>query len=551
MTKRIFRSIFLVAAVVLLAAFVLITGVLYEYFSNNQMSQLTAQAQLAAQGVEQAGADYFSGLDETGYRITWIAADGTVLYDSDAEADMMENHSEREEVREALENGSGESVRYSTTLMERQLYAAERLSDGTVIRLSGAQYTVLTLVLGMLQPLIVILAAAIGLSLWLASRLSKRIVRPLNELDPDKPEKIEAYEELRPLTEKLCSQQRQLRAQEEELQRKRGEFEAASGNMIEGLVLLNEQGEVLSINRAAMRLLGVGRGCTGRQMPVPEGFGELSGLLKKALGGEHGDISLTIGEGSYQIYASPVMSNDKTAGAVLLFIDTTEKQGAEQMRREFTANVSHELKTPLHTISGCAELLANGMVKPEDVPRFSLRIQSEAKRMIALVDDIIKLSHLDEGAEDMRREETDLYSLAMDTVRSLTPAAREAGVSLELSGESAVINGVPQLLGGIIYNLCDNAIKYNRRGGSVAVTVADGPDAARLTVSDTGIGIPPEQQERIFERFYRVDKSHSKEVGGTGLGLSIVKHAAKLHNAVISMHSVPGEGTEIKVEFPK
>ncbi len=550
MTKRVFRAICLVAAVVLLAAFVLIMGVLYEYFSNNQMNQLTAQAQLAAQGVEKSGADYFSGLDSTGYRITWIAADGAVLYDSDAEAESMENHHEREEVREALEYGSGESMRYSTTLMERQLYAAERLSDGTVIRLSGAQYTVLTLVLGMLQPVAVIAAAALGLSLWLASRLSKRIVKPLNELDPDEPDKIDTYEELKPLTEKLCSQQRQLKAQAEELQRKRDEFEAASGNMTEGLVLLNEQGAVLSINKAAKRLLGISC-CIGRDMPLPSGSAELRELLQKALRGEHGEISVPIGEGSYQIYASPVISNEKIAGAVLLIIDITEKERSEQMRREFTANVSHELKTPLHTISGCAELLANGMVKQEDVPRFSLQIRSEAKRMIALVEDIIKLSHLDEGAEDMRREETDLYSLAKDAVCSLSPEAQEAGVSLELSGESAVITGVPQLLDGIIHNLCDNAIKYNRRGGSVAVTVTDGPDKVRLTVKDTGIGIPPEQQERIFERFYRVDKSHSKEVGGTGLGLSIVKHAAKLHNAAISMHSVPGEGTEIKVDFPK
>ena len=550
MTKRIFRSICLVAAAVLLAAFVLIMGVMYDYFSDNQMSQLKAQAQLAAQGVEKSGADYFGGLDDTGYRITWIAADGIVLYDSDAEAGNMENHHEREEVREALEYGSGESMRYSTTLMERQLYAAERLSDGTVIRLSGAQYTVLTLVLGMLQPVAVIAAAALGLSLWLASRLSKRIVKPLNELDPDEPDKIDTYEELKPLTEKLCSQQRQLKAQAEELQRKRDEFEAASGNMTEGLVLLNEQGAVLSINKAAKRLLGISC-CIGRDMPLPSGSAELRELLQKALRGEHGEISVPIGEGSYQIYASPVISNEKIAGAVLLIIDITEKERSEQMRREFTANVSHELKTPLHTISGCAELLANGMVKQEDVPRFSLQIRSEAKRMIALVEDIIRLSHLDEGAEDMRREETDLYSLAKDAVCSLSPEAQEAGVSLELSGESAVITGVPQLLDGIIHNLCDNAIKYNRRGGSVAVTVTDGPDKVRLTVKDTGIGIPPEQQERIFERFYRIDKSHSKEVGGTGLGLSIVKHAAKLHNAPIGIHSVPGEGTEIKVDFPK
>ena len=551
MTKRIFRSICLVAVVVLLAAFVLIMGVLYDYFSNNQMSQLAAQARLAAQGVEQNGMDYFRGLDNTGYRITWIAADGTVLYDSDAEAVRMENHYEREEVREALETGSGESMRYSTTLMERQLYAAKRISDGTVVRLSGAQYTALTLVLSMLQPVIVIAAAALGLSLWLAFRLSKRIVKPLNELDPDEPEKIETYEELRPLTEKLCSQQHQLRVQTEELQRKRDEFDAAAGNMIEGLVLLNEQGMILSINKAATRLLGISCGCIGKDMLLLNDSAEMRELLQKTHRGEHGEISVPIGEGSYQIYASPVISNEKIAGAVLLIIDITEKERAEQMRREFTANVSHELKTPLHTISGCAELLSNGMVRQEDVPRFSLQIQSEAKRMIALVEDIIKLSHLDEGAEDMRREETDLYALVKDTVCSLIQSAQEVGVSLELSGESAKITGVPQLLRGIVYNLCDNAIKYNCKGGSVTVTVTDETDTVHLTVKDTGIGIPPEQQERIFERFYRVDKSHSKEVGGTGLGLSIVKHAVKLHNAEISMNSVPGEGTEIKVDFPK
>lgn len=550
MTKRIFRSICLVAAVVLLAAFTLIMGVLYDYFSNNQMSQLKAQALLAAQGVEQGGMDYFTALDDTGYRITWIDADGSVLYDSDAEAAEMENHNEREEVREALETGSGESTRYSTTLMERQLYAAERLPDGTVVRLSAAQYTALTLLLGMLQPVAVIAAAALGLSLWLAFRLAKRIVNPLNELDPDTPEKIEIYEELKPLTEKLCSQQRQLRAQAEELQRKRDEFAAAADNMIEGLVLLNENSEILSINKAAMRLLDISGDCVGENMLLIASP-ELRGLIEGARMGEHGEISVSIGGAGYQIYASPVVSNERIAGAALLIIDVTEKEKNETQRREFSANVSHELKTPLHTISGCAELLANGMVKPEDVPRFSLQIQSEAKRMIALVDDIIKLSHLDEGAEDMRREKMDLFTLAQDAVRRLTPAAQEAEVSLELSGGSAEITGVPQLLGGIIYNLCDNAIKYNRSGGSVHVSVTDEAEGVRLTVKDTGIGIPAEQRERIFERFYRVDKSRSKAVGGTGLGLSIVKHAAKLHNAAINVVSSPGEGSEIEVYFPK
>lgn len=551
MTKRIFRSIFTVAAVILLASFVLITGVLYEYFSNKQVDQLNMQTHLAAQGLEAAGEDYLSDMDISGCRLTWIAADGTVLYDSQAEQSGMENHADREEVRQALKTGHGESMRYSTTLMERQLYSADRLSDGTVVRISDTQYTPLTLILGMIQPVIIIALIALLLSLLLASRMAKRIVKPLNEMSLDNAEKIETYPELAPLTDKLKSQQNQLREQEKELRRRRDEFDAATGSMTEGLVLLNEQGSVLSINKAATKALDIGRYCIGKDIRALSEEPRLRETVEKALGGEHGEAHITLGGVSYRLYASPVTSGDRVAGAALLMLDTTEKEKAEQLRREFSANVSHELKSPLHTISGCAELLANGMVKQEDVPRFSLQIQSEAKRMIALVDDIIKLSHLDEGAEDMRREETDLYCLAMDAVRGLTPAAREAGVSLELSGESAVITGVPQLLGGIIYNLCDNAIKYNRRGGSVNVTITDGADAAQLTVKDTGIGIPPEQQERIFERFYRVDKSHSKEVGGTGLGLSIVKHAAKLHNAVISMHSVPGEGTEIKVDFPK
>lgn len=550
MTKRIFRSIFTVAAVVLLASFVLITGVLYEYFSNKQMDQLNMQTHLAAQGVETSGESYFDDMDISGCRVTWIAADGTVLYDSQAEQTDMENHADREEVQQALKTGHGESMRYSTTLMERQLYSADRLSDGTVLRISDMQYTPLTLILGMIQPVIIIALLALLLSLYLASRMSKRIVKPLNEMSLDDAEKIDTYPELAPLTDKLRSQQNQLREQETELRRRRDEFDAAIGSMTEGLVLLNEQRSVLSINKSATKILDISRYCIGKDILSLSSAPQLHEIVGKALGGEHCEARITLGGVSYRFYASPVSSGDKVTGIVLLMLDTTEKEKAEQLRREFSANVSHELKTPLHTISGSAELLANGIVKSEDVPQFLSRIQSEAKRMTALIDDIIKLSHLDEGAEDMQREDVDLLVVARREANNLAQTAENAEVKLSVSGESAVINGIPQLLDAIVHNLCENAIKYNRPGGFVHVNVRHEGAKALLTVEDNGIGIPPEQQERIFERFYRVDKSHSREVGGTGLGLSIVKHAAALHNAQISVSSVPDKGTTITIAFP-
>ena len=550
MTKRIFRSILLVAAAVLLASFVLITGVLYDYFSNNQMEQLRAQTALAAQGVEKSGEGYFAGLGSHGTRLTWIAADGTVLYDSTATAAKMENHADREEVSSALKTGTGESTRYSTTLMERQLYCAQRLHDGTVVRLSCEQYTPLMLVLGMLQPVIVIAAAALAVSGVLASGLSKRIVRPLNELRLDEPDKIETYPELAPLTDKLRSQQNQLRAQEKELRQRRDEFDAATENMIEGLVLLNERGTILSINKSATKLLDISRYCVGKDILLLNNSRQMQELLGRVRSGEHCEMPIEHGGVSYTVYASPVVSGERVAGTVLLVLDMTEKEKAEKLRREFSANVSHELKTPLHTISGCAELLVNGMVKPDDIPRFAAQIQSESKRMITLIEDIIKLSHLDEGAGDMQRCDADLAAIARATVENLQPAAKAADVALSVNACPAVIkNGIPQLLEAIVYNLCENAIKYNRPGGFVKVSVEKNADGTVLTVEDNGIGIPTEQQERIFERFDRVDKSHSKEVGGTGLGLSIVKHAAALHNAKISMHSAPDEGTSISVVF--
>lgn len=551
MKKHIFRSICFVAISVFLASLVLIMGVLYDYFSRTQQTQLRAQTQLAAQAVEHEGMAYFDGLSLDKTRVTWIAADGSVLYDSQTNADTMENHLDRTEVQQALTTGTGESSRYSSTLMERQLYAAQRLSDGTVIRLSGAHLSLPSLALMMIQPILIAAAIAVVLALVLAMRLAKRIVKPLNELDLDNPKENRGYEELQPLLDRVDSQQRQLKWQETELKRKQSEFETATDNMSEGVVLLNEQGIILSINKAASRLLSVSKYCVGKDILLLNNSFALQELLRQAKGGAHCETAMQLDGTDYQLNASPVMSDGAVTGIALLIFDISEKEKAEQMRREFTANVSHELKTPLHAISGYAELLQNGMVKPEDTEKFSGRIYAEAQRMIALVDDIINLSHLDEGTGDTKREEVDLYALAEEVMRILQPAAEEAKVTLSLTGGPAVMTGVPTLLHGIIYNLCDNAIKYNRVNGSVSIRISQTDSAAVLSVSDTGIGIPEEHTQRVFERFYRVDKSHSKEVGGTGLGLSIVKHAAKLHHAIIELHSVVDGGTTVTVTFPK
>ena len=551
MTKRIFRTIFFVAISVFLASALLFMTVLYDYFSAVEQNQLRTQLQLASQGVMNEGREYFDGLESQNYRITWIGTDGRVLYDSVSDADNMENHFEREEVKEALAEGYGESSRYSSTLTERYLYSAKRLPDGTIIRLAVTQNSLLALTLGMLQPIIVVFAIAVILSIILASRLSKKIVKPLNEINLDEPLSNDEYDELSPLLHRIDTQQRQIKRQKEELKRKQSEFEAVTGGMAEGIILLNQNGTILSINSAASKLLDTNSLAIGKDILSVNRSLALTKLLYKAENGEHAETIIEFGNEKYQFDASPVLSNNEVIGIVMLLLDVTEKEKAEQMRREFTANVSHELKTPLHTISGCAELLANGMVKSEDITDFSKQIYTEAGRMIRLVEDIIKLSHLDEGADNMKWEETNLFSIANSVIKVLTPEAKNAGIVVELRGESAAIYGIPQLLESIVYNLCDNAIKYNRKGGSVSVTVQDEKEFITLSVADTGIGIPVEHQKRIFERFYRVDKSHSKEIGGTGLGLSIVKHAARLHSAVIEIQSVVDGGTTVTVKFPK
>ena len=553
MTKRIFRAICIVALSVFVASILLFLLVLYNYFTGVQWDQLRMQTELCAQGVTNEGLAYFDGLPVNHYRITWIAADGQVLYDSKTDSEEMENHLEREEIREALKDGWGESSRYSSTLMERSLYAAKCLPDGTVVRLSVAQSTILTLSLGMTQPILFILTIAVVLSLILAAGLSKRIVKPLNELDLDQPLNNEGYDELAPLLRRIASQQNQIKAHKRELKQRQLEFETVTNGMREGLVLLNAGGEIISINRAAKKLLGTDGSCLGKDIYSVNLSADLQNVLTRARNGAYAEQKTSLSGGEYQFDASPVESPEGLSGIVLLILDVTEKEKAEQMRREFSANVSHELKTPLQTISGCAELLKNGLVEEKDIPAFAGKIYDEAGRMTALVEDIIRLSHLDEGARDMQRETVDLHALAGRTLDTLSDAAERGGITLDLIGERCELYGIPQLLQSIVYNLCDNAIKYNRPGGSVSVDVRSRSEDRRtvvLTVSDTGIGIPPEHRERVFERFYRVDKSRSKAVGGTGLGLSIVKHAARLHGAEITLDSTVGAGTTVTVVFP-
>ena len=550
MTKKIFRSMILTAGAVLLASMVIIMGCLYEYFCGVQEQQLKDELSLAASAMERLdGQSYLTSLRSDRYRLTWVAADGTVLYDTQADAGTMENHIQRQEIQQALLAGHGESSRYSATLLEKTLYQAQRLNDGTVLRISISRATAGVLVLGMLQPFLVVLVVALALSALLARRLAQHIVKPLNELDLEHPLDNDTYEELSPLLGRINQQRRQIDAQVQELRRKQDEFEQITGSMKEGLVLLNEAGVILSINPAARGLFHTDVACLGQDFLTIERSTEVSHALETAMAQGHSEIHTERDGREYQLDISRIGSEGDITGAVVLAFDVTEQALAQRNRREFTANVSHELKTPLQSIMGSAELMENGLVKPEDMPVFVGRIRSEAARLVTLIEDIIRLSQLDEGVE-LPTESVALRPLAEETVSSLHDAAAAKNVTLSVTGEAVTVRSVRRLLSEILYNLCDNAIKYNVPNGSVTVTLSPTANGAALTVSDTGIGIPPEHQSRIFERFYRVDKSHSRQSGGTGLGLSIVKHAVQDLGGAIHLDSTPGQGTSIRVTIP-
>ena len=544
MTSKIFRSTVFVAVLVLLCSLSVVMGVLYNHFTGVQIQQLKDELSLAVTGTEQYGNAFLENVEADRFRLTWIGTDGTVLFDTQADQTAMENHASREEIREAMETGSGSAVRASATMTEQTHYEARRLTDGTVLRISAKQRSALSLMIGMLWPIVLVAVFAIGLSLVLARRMAKKIVEPLNALDLEQPLSNQTYEELTPLLRRINQQHRQIDSQMRKLQRHSKEFIQITSHMQEGLVVLDKETNIRSINSAAKEIFRAEEDCVGRSFFRMNHSNALRQTLNDALDLGRGSIMQELEGRIYRFDMSRVRSDGSLLGAVILAVDVTEAQNAEQMRREFSANVSHELKTPLQGIIGSAELLENGIVKPEDTPRFVGHIRKEAARLVDLIEDILRLSQLDEGGE-LPTESVDMLQLVRDVRGILEKSAAEKQVTVQITGTGFVTVGNRRLLHEMVYNLCDNAIKYNVPGGSVTVNAENG----RLTVRDTGIGIPAEHKDRIFERFYRVDKSHSKASGGTGLGLSIVKHGAAYHNAELLLDSVPGKGTTITIQF--
>ena len=553
MTRKIFQSIIAVVISVLLLSLALITGVLYNHFETTMLDQLRTTAQFAEQGVEQEGMAYFDSLHAQNCRVTWIAADGTVKYDNRSNPKTMENHADRQEVREAMENDSGTSVRRSSTLSEHTMYYAKRLSDGTVLRLSMSQRSVLFLMGGMLSPLVFIFLAACLLAGVLSYRVSKKIVKPLSKIDLKHPEQVETYDELSPFLQRIAAQNREIDARMAEIRKQQQEFSMITENMSEGLFVVDRNYQILSYNKSAMQIFGMDPRQEHENLLAVNRSEGFRNAVDSALKGRHAQENLELNGRVYQIIANAVCQPDfaeDMVGAVILVLDVTEKEAQEQYRREFTANVSHELKTPLTSISGIAEIIRNGIVKPEDIPHFAGKIYDESQRLITLIGDIIKLSRLDENQVPMERETVDMLEMARDVVQQLSSVARKSGVTLVANGTHGQVQGVRQVLGEMVYNLCENAVKYNRAGGRVWVDVQQVADHVVLRVKDTGIGIPQEHLPRLFERFYRVDSSRSREIGGTGLGLSIVKHLAGLYHGDVSVESVVGEGSVFTVRLP-
>lgn len=549
MTKKIFHSILLVACTVLLACYLVILTSLNDYFTSLRKSQLKTQLGFASTAVEDEGIEYLKNVEGGDYRLTLIDTDGTVLYDTGADAASMENHSDRREFQEAFLSGYGESHRYSRTLTEQTYYFAKKLSDDRVLRISTSQVTIVSLLLGMLQPLLVIAFLAILLSVFLAKRASLNLVKPLNNLDLNDPLSNDVYEELSPLLRHMAQQNKQIALQMDELSRSQNEFNAITSNMSEGLIVLNKDGVVVSLNTAARKIFEAEEDSIGKDFLTIDRTPEISRAIKETLSGKKQELEYEKNGRNYDLCINQIVEKDEVIGVLLLAIDNTEKIQAEQNRREFTANVSHELKTPLQSIIGSADLIESGLVKPEDMPRFIGHIKTDAARLVSLVSDIIRLSQLDENTE-MNWENVDALSVAKEALEMVGPIAESRNISLTIKGEPAPLTSVHKLLYDIIYNLCDNAVKYNKEGGFVKVNVKTAGDKVQVAVSDNGVGIAPADQSRVFERFYRVDKSHSRESGGTGLGLSIVKHAVAYLKGSISLESTLGKGTTITVSFP-
>lgn len=543
MLKRTFLYMLALIAMVLFSTIGLVMGAFYTYFEEIYLEELVNDAEYLSIGVERDGTDYLEQLNKDSLRITWIASDGRVLYDNQSDSQTMENHLDRPEVSEALQSQDGTSVRYSNTISQKTLYYAKRLKDGSVLRVSDNYISGSMLMLRYGKRIILVILIALICTGYMAYLLSKRLVKPINEIDLDNPKKGLPYEELAPLATKIENQNEQIHRQIEDLQRQQHEFEIITNNMREGLIFVNNQKEVIFYNHSALDLLGESD-ISSIQNPIYQN------ALDEALAGNASEIILDVDATNVQLFANPVYREEVLTGAVVVLIDVTEKQQLNVMRQEFTANVTHELKTPLQSIIGCADLMANNLVKEEDRPRFQNMIKKEAQRLESLINDIISLSRVEEQKE-IEKEPIDLHALCEDVLDSLSINAARKNISLHLEGDDITLRSNHSILYEIIYNLCDNAIRYNKEAGSVTVRLENQPSQAVIVVTDTGIGIPKEHQDRIFERFYRVDKSHSKQTGGTGLGLSIVKHSVQALKGSIDLKSEPGSGTQITVKIPK
>ncbi len=548
MRKKIFQSIFIVALVVLLASIGIATSFLYRHFNVSQINQLKAELSLVANTVNDIGVEYFENFNSTVFRFTVVDADGTVLYDTQADPGTMENHADREEIAEAILYGSGSGARNSSTLTRKTYYEAVLLESGDVLRISVSQLTVSALLLGMLPAFIVIMTIAAIVALSLSHGMAKKVTEPLMHLDLDHPAENTTYEELTPILTKIHKQHKQIKTQMEALRRKSDEFEQIVSSMNEGLVLLDEHGMILSMNASAKKIFDIKKDISGSDFLLVDRTSKMSRAIWNALEGNHKEYTEQRSGNEYQFTVSPIVSDGKVLGAVILAFDISERAFAERNRQEFTANVTHELKTPLQSIMGSAELLESGLVKPEDAPRFIGTIRKEATRLVSLINDIIRLSQLDENHEPVT-ETVNLAEVAKEVVDVLSESAEKRNVTLTLTGESCTIYGVRRYIYEIIYNLCDNAIRYNVEGGKVQIQIGKESGRAYVTVADTGIGIAAEHHSRIFERFYRVDKSHSRETGGTGLGLSIVKHAVQYHRGKVTLDSEVNKGTTITIQF--
>lgn len=549
MSKKIFYAIMSVSMTILLASLLIVSSFLYDYYNDKQLELLGEELALVKAGVDGDGESYLERLSSARFRLTLVSQDGKVIYDSSIDASQMENHLDREEIREAIATGHGSSARYSSTLTERTLYEAVMLENGTILRIATTQATIGALLVGISPAICAMILFALITSMLLSQRMAKSIVKPLEKLDLEHPECNDTYEELAPVLLKLKGQHKQIERQIAQLCKNAEEFKQVTASMREGLVLLDKNACILSINPAAQTLFGANDSIIGCDLLTLDRTREMRDGVKTALEGTHSEFEKMMDCGEYRFMITPTLANGEICGVVILCIDITEAALAERSRREFTANVSHELKTPLQGIIGSADLLESGLAKPEDTGRFIDNIKKEAERLLSLINDIIRLSRLDENA-DIPLEPTDPYALALEVVSALTPEAQKRNVSIRALGSSFTLYGSKSYIYELIYNLCDNAIRYNVSGGNVQLELSHDNDKATIRVSDTGIGIPTEHQARIFERFYRVDKSHSKQTGGTGLGLSIVKHIVMFHHGSIKLDSTPEHGTIITVTLP-